>query len=189
MRTSEAELRARLRFLQIARLEGWEVATNYAKGKDGNTEDPDLVEARKLAAKNKKEREADATPPKFKKGSKEQSPAAAKQWARGEGLQGAVAYQQAGYNYGGANAYPPTYYNFPPSQPYYGQQPLFAQPNFWPGPYSQQVATPTPPLPLPSLSQPIRPPPAAATMGRSLICFACQQPGHIRSNCPNKPEI
>ena len=182
MRTSEAELRARLRFLQIARLEGWEVATNYAKGKDGNTEDPDLVEARKLAAKNKKEREADATPPKFKKGSKEQSPAAAKQWARGES-------QQAGYNYGGANAYPPTYYNFPPSQPYYGQQPLFAQPNFWPGPYSQQVATPTPPQPLPSLSQPIRPPPAAANMGRSLICFACQQPGHIRSNCPNKPEM
>ena len=187
MRTSEAELRARLRFLQIARLEGWEVATNYAKGKDGNTEDPDLVEARKLAAKNKKERESDATPPKFKKGSKEQSPAAAKQWARGEGLQGAVAYQQAGYNYGGANAYPPTYYNFPPSQPYHVQQPLLTQPNCWPGPYSQQVATPTPPPPLPSFSQPIRP--IAAATGRSLVCFACEQPGHIRSNCPNKRDM
>ena len=187
MRTSEAELRARLRFLQIARLEGWEVATNYAKGKDGNTEDPDLVEARRLAAKNKKEREAEATPSKSKKGNKDQSPAAAKQWARGEVQheQGAIAYQQAGYSYGGANAYPSTYYNFPSSQPYYGQQPLLTQPNFWPSPYSQQAALPPPPLP--SLAQPIRP--IATTTGRSLVCFACEQPGHIRSNCPNKRDM
>ena len=57
MRVSEGVMRARLRFLQVARLEGWEVANHFAKAKGGTTEDPDLVEARKAAVKHKKEKD------------------------------------------------------------------------------------------------------------------------------------
>ncbi len=192
MRTAEAELRSRLRFLQIARVEGWEVATNFAKAKDGITEDPDLVEARKLAAKSKKDREGDSTPSKVRKGSKGQSAGTSKQWARGGVHQQATAYQQtAGYGYSGANAYATPIYNFPTTQPYYSQQGPSTQ-LFWPGPLPQVPAQPPPPPPSQSFtqaSQPRRPPPSVAS-GRPLICFACQEPGHIRSECPkNKPTM
>ena len=39
MRVSEGVMRARLRFLQVARLEGWEVANHFSKAKGGTTED------------------------------------------------------------------------------------------------------------------------------------------------------
>lgn len=189
MRTAEGELRSRLRFLQIARVEGWEVATNFAKAKDGTTEDPDLVEARKLAAKNKKEREGDSTPSKAKKGSKGQSPGASKPWARGGAHQQTAAYQQtAGYGFTGANVFAPPIYNFPATQPYYSQQGPSTQ-LFWPGPFSQAPTQPPPPPHTQSFSQVSQPRPPPLTASRSgLICYACQEKGHIQSQCPkNKP--
>ena len=52
-REVESGLRSQLRILQIARLEGWEVARNYAEVLERATEDPLLTEARKRAAKEK----------------------------------------------------------------------------------------------------------------------------------------
>lgn len=50
MREAENGLRSRLRVLQIARLEGWEVARNYVEILERATEDPFLIEARRQAA-------------------------------------------------------------------------------------------------------------------------------------------
>ena len=57
MRETEVGLRARLRFLQIARLEGWDVALQYVSATESVTDDPMLVEARRRAAQGKREKE------------------------------------------------------------------------------------------------------------------------------------
>ena len=53
MREAESGLRSQLRVLQVARLEGWEVARNYIEVLKGATEDPLLIEARRRAANDK----------------------------------------------------------------------------------------------------------------------------------------
>ncbi len=55
IREVECKLRSQLRILQIARLEGWGVARNYAEVLEGATEDPFLIEARRRVAKEKAE--------------------------------------------------------------------------------------------------------------------------------------
>ena len=108
MRTSELELRSRLRFLQVARLEGWEVATQFLKATDGTTDDPAVIEARKAVAKNKKDRDEDNAPNKSRRTSSGRSPRDSKQWSRGRGQhQGTVYEQTAGYQFTGANAFTP----------------------------------------------------------------------------------
>ena len=67
MREAEIGLRSRLRFLQVARLDGWDVALQYISAAEGVTDDPLLVEARKRAAQGKKEREADYESPAKKR--------------------------------------------------------------------------------------------------------------------------
>ena len=195
MRTAELELRSRLRFLQVARVEGWEVATQFLKVTDGTTEDPAVVEARKVVAKNKKEREDENNSTKSRKASQGQSPRPAKQWARGGPPQQAPAYaQHTGYGFAGANAYSnPLFYNFANPQQYYGQP---GAPSQWPTAPSQT------PIPLPpamttvstaSYRQASQPPTPLATpsVRAPPICFSCQLPGHIRKNCPdnNKPNM
>ena len=108
MRTSELELRSRLRFLQVARLEGWEVATQFLKATDGTTDDPAVIEARKAVAKNKKDRDEDNAPNKSRRTSSGRSPRDSKQWSRGRGQHQGTFYEQtAGYQFTGANAFTP----------------------------------------------------------------------------------
>ena len=197
MRTSELELRSRLRFLQVARLEGWEVATQFLKATDGTTDDPAVIEARKAVAKNKKDRDEDNAPNKSRRTSSGRSPRDSKQWSRGRGQHQGTAYEQtAGYQFTGANAFtpPPLYYNFATPQNYYGHQGPATQ---WPSTFTQTPA-PLPPQPLPPSStgyrRPSQPPiaMASAAAGRDPpICFGCLLPGHIRQNCPdnNKPKL
>ena len=53
MREAESGLRSQLRVLQVARLEGWEVARSYAEVMERATEDPLLIEARRRVAEEK----------------------------------------------------------------------------------------------------------------------------------------
>jgi len=53
MREVESGLRAQLRVLQIARLEGWEVARSYAEVLEKTSEDPLLIAARKRVEEEK----------------------------------------------------------------------------------------------------------------------------------------
>ena len=200
MRTSEAEMRARLRFLQVARLEGWDVATQFAKVKGGITDDPDLVEARKLAAKHKTEKDNSSTPSKFKKGNPGQSASSGRQWVKGQQQQTtqqqlpslpqqAVFQQTAGYGVSGINPYSTPTFNLQATQPLFSQQ-ANSQPLGWPGTFSQA------PLQLPSqlisaspfFTQAAQPrfPPATATTRTPLVCFACNQQGHKvgAAECP-----
>ena len=187
MRTAETELRSRLRFLQVARLEGWEVATQFLKVTDGTTDDPAVIEARKAVAKNKKGKDEGNTPSKLGKNFAGQPTGNLNKWPRGRAQHQGPDYEQAvGYPFAGASAYPPLYYNFAAPQQYYGQQGPSSQ---WSPTLSQAIAPPPPPPttfsaagyigPLPSNL------PATATAREPPICFGCLQPGHIRQNCPD----
>ena len=57
MREAETSLRSHLRILQVARLEGWEVARHYVEVLESATEDPLLIEARRRVAKEKDKNE------------------------------------------------------------------------------------------------------------------------------------
>ena len=194
-------MRARLRFLQVARLEGWDVATQFAKVKGVITDDPDLVEARKLAAKNKNDKDSNSTPSKFKKGNFGQPAGTGKQGARGAQQQypqqqlstfpqQAVYQQPTGYSFTGASQYPTPTYNFTGTQPVFSQQQVAPQQILYPGSFSQS------PLQFPSqmsLTSPFtakaaqpRYPAASATARTPLVCFSCNQEGHKVGECPNK---
>ena len=193
MKTAESELRSRLRFLQVARLEGWEVATQFLKVTDGTTDDPAVIEARKVVARNKKDKDEGNTPSKSRKSFAGRPSGNDNKWPRGRAQHQRPAYEQAaGYPFAGASAYPSPYYNFAAPQQYYGLQAPSSQ---WPSTLSQSPAPP--PLP-PTTSQaagyrrPLPPnPPATATARDPPICFGCLQPGHIRQNCPDisKPKM
>ena len=108
MRTAETELRSRLRFLQVARLEGWEVATQFLKVTDGTTDDPAVIEARKAVAKNKKDKDEGNTPSKLGKNFAGQPTGNLNKWPRGGAQHQGPDYEQAvGYPFAGASVYPP----------------------------------------------------------------------------------
>ena len=59
MREAERGLRSQLRVLQIAKMEGWEVARHYVEVLERATEDPFLIEARRRVANQTTESEND----------------------------------------------------------------------------------------------------------------------------------
>jgi len=197
MRETEAALRSRLRFLQIARMEGWEVALQYINAKEGATDDPILVEARRRAVQGKREREKDRdqseTPAKKKNARSGRS-------GSGRSFPGVTSqpftsndwnFQQfgpkmtSGLGYdAGVNQGPLITFGVGQSTQ---QWPAFASHPFYSNPTWQSRSTAQPPLPPTMLPTP--PPPRcypAATMTGDFRCFQCGEFGHRQRFCPGK---